>query len=53
MVINKPAGCLFMVARRRLGLIDALRQMDEGWRHLELVHRLDRDTSGCLVMQKN
>lgn len=53
MVINKPAGLpVHGGTGVRLGLIDALRQMDEGWRHLELVHRLDRDTSGCLVIAK-
>jgi 23S rRNA pseudouridine955/2504/2580 synthase len=54
LVINKPAG--FSVhggSGIRLGLIEAFRQIKPEWRTLELAHRLDRDTSGCLVICKN
>ena len=34
-----------------LGVIEILRQ-DEKWAALELAHRLDRSTSGCLVLAK-
>jgi 23S rRNA pseudouridine955/2504/2580 synthase len=34
------------------GVIDALRQ-DRPGEYLELVHRLDRETSGCLVLARN
>jgi 23S rRNA pseudouridine955/2504/2580 synthase len=34
------------------GLIEALRALRPDARMLELVHRLDRDTSGCLVVAK-
>lgn len=53
LVINKPAGLSVHGGTGiRLGLIEALRQLREDWRHLELAHRLDRDTSGCLVIAK-
>lgn len=54
LVINKPAGLSVHGGTGiRLGLIEALRQIREEWRNLELAHRLDRDTSGCLVIAKN
>jgi 23S rRNA pseudouridine955/2504/2580 synthase len=34
------------------GLIDAVRQHRPG-EYIELVHRLDRDTSGCLILARN
>ncbi|MDX5432620.1 MAG: pseudouridine synthase, partial [Halomonas sp.] len=34
-------------------LIEALRQVREDLEFLELVHRLDRDTSGCLLLAKS
>jgi len=54
LVINKPAG--FSVhggSGIRLGLIEAYRQIKPEWEALELAHRLDRDTSGCLLLSKN
>ncbi|MEX2469169.1 MAG: RluA family pseudouridine synthase, partial [Pseudohongiellaceae bacterium] len=54
LILNKPAGlAVHGGSGIRLGLIEALRQMRPDWRHLELAHRLDRDTSGCLVIAKN
>ncbi len=54
LVINKPAGIsVHGGSGVRLGLIEALRQLQPDWRSLELVHRLDRDTSGCLLVAKN
>ncbi|HAW17707.1 MAG TPA: 23S rRNA pseudouridine(955/2504/2580) synthase, partial [Oceanospirillaceae bacterium] len=35
-----------------LGLIESLRQLYPNERSLELVHRLDRDTSGCIMVAK-
>ena len=37
----------------RLGLIESLRVMYPQQRYLELVHRLDRDTSGLVLIAKN
>jgi 23S rRNA pseudouridine955/2504/2580 synthase len=52
-VINKPAGlAVHGGSGVRLGLIEALRQMRPQEKMLELVHRLDRDTSGCLLIAK-
>ncbi len=53
LVINKPAG--FAVhggSGIKSGIIESLRQMRADAHFLELVHRLDRDTSGCLIIAK-
>ncbi len=53
LVINKPAGlAVHGGSGVSLGVIETLRQMRPQARFLELVHRLDRDTSGCLVVAK-
>lgn len=53
LVINKPAGlAVHGGSGVSLGLIEALRQMRPNSRFLELVHRLDRDTSGCIMVAK-
>lgn len=52
-VINKPAGlAVHGGSGIRLGLIEALRQLRPQEKMLELVHRLDRDTSGCIIVAK-
>lgn len=52
LVIDKPAGlAVHGGSGLSFGLIESLRQLRPG-RELELVHRLDRDTSGCLVISK-
>ena len=54
LVINKPAGlAVHGGSNIRLGLIEALRQINPQWPELELAHRLDRDTSGCILISKN
>jgi len=50
MVINKPAGiAVHGGSKNQYGVIDVIQQVfpNEGW---ELCHRLDKDTSGCLVL---
>ena len=52
-VINKPAG--FPVhggSGINTGIIEGLRIIRPEARFLELVHRLDKDTSGCLIIAK-
>ena len=52
-VINKPSGmAVHGGSGLSFGLIEALRALRPDARMLELVHRLDRDTSGCLVVAK-
>lgn len=52
-VINKPSGmAVHGGSGVNFGLIEALRALRPDARMLELVHRLDRDTSGCLVIAK-
>ena len=53
LVINKPSGlAVHGGSGVSLGLIEALRAMRPDGGFLELVHRLDRDTSGCLMVAK-
>ncbi len=50
LIINKPAGiAVHGGSKNQYGIIDAVRKAfpDGGW---ELCHRLDKDTSGCLVL---
>jgi len=53
LIINKPAG--FAVhggSGVSSGIIEGLRLIRPEARFLELVHRLDKDTSGCLLIAK-
>ena len=51
--INKPSGiAVHKGSGLRFGVIEAFRQMAPE-QTLELVHRLDRETSGCLLLAKN
>jgi 23S rRNA pseudouridine955/2504/2580 synthase len=53
LVIDKPSGmAVHSGSGLPWGLIDVVRQMHPGT-YLELAHRLDRETSGCLVLAKN
>lgn len=53
LVINKPSGlAVHGGSGVSLGLIEAVRQLRPQARFLELVHRLDRDTSGCIMLAK-
>lgn len=53
LIINKPAGlAVHGGSGISLGLIEALRFMRPKDSELELVHRLDRETSGCLLLAK-
>lgn len=53
LVINKPAGlAVHGGSGVSLGVIEALRQMRANLQDLALVHRLDKETSGCLVLAK-
>ncbi|MDO7584344.1 MAG: pseudouridine synthase, partial [Oceanospirillaceae bacterium] len=50
LIINKPHGlAVHGGSGINLGLIESLRQLYPNERSLELVHRLDRDTSGCIM----
>lgn len=53
MVVNKPAGVAVHGGDGvDLGLIEAMRQVRSDCRYLELVHRLDKETSGCVMLAK-
>ncbi|MGV8863693.1 MAG: 23S rRNA pseudouridine(955/2504/2580) synthase RluC [Pseudomonas sp.] len=52
-VLNKPAGiAVHGGSGLNYGVIEAFRQMRPDAKELELVHRLDRDTSGLLMIAK-
>ena len=53
LIVNKPSG--FAVhggSGLDSGIIEGFRKLNPEQRFLELVHRLDRDTSGCLMIAK-
>ena len=53
-VLNKPSGIVVHSGSgRRFGVIEALRELRPEYETLELVHRLDRATSGCLLVAKD
>jgi 23S rRNA pseudouridine955/2504/2580 synthase len=53
LIINKPAGiAVHGGSGLSLGIIEALRKIRSDLSYLELVHRLDKETSGCLVLAK-
>lgn len=53
-VINKPCGiAVHGGSGLNFGVIEAFRQLRPDAKELELVHRLDRDTSGLLMIAKN
>ena len=50
-IINKPVGIASHGGSGiSLGVIEAFRQIDRSYKEAQLVHRLDKDTSGCLVI---
>jgi 23S rRNA pseudouridine955/2504/2580 synthase len=52
-VVNKPAGvAVHGGSGLAFGVIEALRAQRPELKELELVHRLDRETSGCLLIAK-
>lgn len=53
LVINKPSGlAVHGGSGLNFGMIESLRQMRPDDRYLELVHRLDRDTSGLIMVAR-
>jgi 23S rRNA pseudouridine955/2504/2580 synthase len=53
LVVDKPAGvAVHGGSGVRSGLIETLRARRPSERFLELVHRLDRETSGCLMLAR-
>ncbi len=54
LVVDKPAGlAVHGGTGMQYGLIEAYRQLRPQIQFLELVHRLDRETSGCLMLAKS
>ena len=50
-IVNKPVGLACHGGSGiSLGLIETIRQLDKRYSDAQLVHRIDKDTSGCLVI---
>jgi len=53
LLLNKPAGwAVHGGSGIQLGVVETLRQVIAHGQELELAHRLDRETSGCLLLAK-
>lgn len=53
LILNKPSGMSVHVGSTvRVGIIEALRHMYPKLTGMELAHRLDSETSGCLIIAK-
>ncbi|WP_133126804.1 RluA family pseudouridine synthase [Legionella nagasakiensis] len=53
LIVNKPAGlAVHGGSGLSLGVIEVLRKTRSDLSYLELVHRLDKETSGCLLLAK-
>lgn len=53
LIINKPSGMSVHAGSTvRVGVIEAMRHLYPKLRQLELAHRLDSETSGCLILAK-
>jgi 23S rRNA pseudouridine955/2504/2580 synthase len=51
LIVNKPSGlAVHGGSGIKIGLIEAIRQIKLQWSEAELAHRIDRETSGCLVI---
>ena len=51
LIVNKPIGLACHGGSGiSLGLIETIRQIDKKYVDAQLVHRIDKDTSGCLVV---
>jgi 23S rRNA pseudouridine955/2504/2580 synthase len=54
LVLDKPSGmAVHGGSGLRFGVIDIVRRLRPGDPGIELAHRLDRDTSGCLIFTKD
>ncbi|WP_343182373.1 RluA family pseudouridine synthase [Buchnera aphidicola] len=53
LIINKPCGiAVHGGSGIKLGIIEMIRLIKPEYRYIELIHRLDRDTSGILMLSK-
>lgn len=54
LIIDKPSGlAVHGGSGIKTGLIEAIRMIKPAWKTLELAHRIDRETSGCLILAKS
>lgn len=53
LVVNKPAGLLTVQDGYDASLPTLVKTLSPAWGHLWVVHRLDKDTSGVLLLARN
>jgi 23S rRNA pseudouridine955/2504/2580 synthase len=53
LIINKPSGLSVQRGEDYVGIIDIVSALRPELSSLKLVHRLDRETSGCLMLAKS
>ena len=53
LVVNKPAGLLTVQDGYDASLPTLVKTLSPAWGHLWVVHRLDKDTSGILLLARN
>lgn len=52
LAVNKPSGLPVHGDNGSYGIIEVMKQLYPQYPHLELAHRLDKETSGCLLLAK-
>ena len=53
-VFNKPSSfAVHSGSNTGYGLIDVIRSMKKNYARVDLLHRLDKDTSGCIIITKS
>ncbi len=53
LILDKPSGlAVHGGSGIQSGLIESIRTIKPAWATLELAHRIDRETSGCLILAK-
>lgn len=53
LVLNKPSGiAVHAGSHDPIGVVEALKQLRNDLKSIELAHRIDKDTSGCLILAK-
>ncbi len=53
LILDKPSGlAVHGGSGIKSGLIESIRTIKPAWATLELAHRIDRETSGCLILAK-
>jgi 23S rRNA pseudouridine955/2504/2580 synthase/23S rRNA pseudouridine1911/1915/1917 synthase len=52
-IVNKPSGVLSIADRHNTELISIAKLLRQKFEHMLIVHRIDKETSGCICFAKN